>query len=1841
LALEPLEDRNLLAAATVNFNDVHQVIDGFGASTAWSSGTIPQTGLTNAFSITSGAGLTLVRSRIAPNGTTSENSMALQALDNGARVWSTPWAPPREWKTNHDNANGGSLLPAHYQDYANYLADYVQDMAAQGVLLYGVSLQNEPNWVATYESCSWSAAQFAAFLPYVGQTFATRGITTKIMLPEMLNWNFSLADTVMTNPALAQYVGILAAHNYGETATSYQTPYANQNGKPLWETEVTINTTSTAIANALNVADDIHQAMGIASASAYHYWWLNASGDSGLLDGSWNATKRLWAMAQYSRFVRPGWVRVGETDDGGLDITTFKDPASGKFAIVVANTSTTSSVTESFTLNGISASSVTPYITSTTDNVTQYSDISLSGGATFSATIAASSIVTYYGISSASATLQTPTNLTAAPTQGNSASRVSLTWTDNSSSETGYTVERSTDANTWTVLNSALAANTASYSDTGLAENTKYYYRVKANGAGGDSAYATVANATTVLSAASGVSGARSASGVNLTWTINSAVSTGVQVDRSLDGEAWTIVATLSTRATSYNDVIPSYDANQVYYYRVRNTTSANYSTWARWNTSLSVPSAVSASNVKATALTFNWNSPTTGLSGAWIERLNSATNTWTVVSPSALQATDGTWRIGGLAPNTTYTFRMRESGAGDQVYSGYSASITATTSAATIGPIVWYKANETSGATLADASPNAKNAALTGTFSFGAGVNGNAVTLNGGYGQAPNGIVSELGDFTISVWIKPTSVDTWSRVFDFGSGNSDFMFFTPKAGTTNLPRFSINDGSGQQMVDSSVAISANAWTHVAITLSGGAATLYLNGAVVGTNTAVTLKPSSLGTTTQNYLAKSQSSADPTFKGSLDEMRIYERSLSATEIATLATSAANAVPTIVTPAVSSPPTVTGTTATLSVAASDDGGEPNLTYTWSLAGTPPAAVTFSANGTNASKNTVATFAAAGSYAFVVTVSDLNGGYAFSTVTVTVAQTPTGLAAIPSLPLGTSQQMSAVDQFGAAISSATLSWSCTTGAITSTGLFTAPTSGSSVTVTATNGSFSANTTISLASPVAWYKGDETSGTTLGDSSGNNRTATLSGATAFITGKIGNALALTGGYASLPTGIVSSLTNFTISTWVYLDSNPAWARIFDFGSGTNVNMFMTANPGGSSLRFAITTSGGGGGEQQINGTAITLGTWTHIAVTLASGVGTLYINGVAAGTNSSMTLTPTSLGSTTQNYLGKSQYTADAALQGKIDDFRIYGASFSAAAVNDLYTAWQIPTVATNAAASPVVVVAQTTNLNTLGADDSGEANLTYTWVPVSIPSGASPPTLSANGTNSAKNTTATFSRAGSYTFQVRIADTTGYTATSNIGVTVQQTSTALTLSPTNPSITVTGAQQFTASVTDQFGSAIASPTVSWGIIGTGNSISAAGLATAGTTPGSYTVSATSGSAMSNTTLNLTAPSFSIINTNDSGAGSLRQAILDANAGPAVSGTLNVNVSGTIQLTSQLPDLNRAEMLNLAGGNVNVGTANAFTFGQFSLLTLAGGGVLTLGGSQTHTSAAAINVTGGGLILTSDAGASVSLSASAPVTFGSSQHLASLSLTGSTATLSYSGKLLTVSALSLDAAARLDLAGNKMIIHATSGSLASVLTSVTGWLATGYGVGASHWNGLGISSTTAWGDSSHLTAVGMMSNTLGTGQRLSTFGGETVNANDILLRYTYYGDANLDGLVRGADYALTDNGFNFGLSGFGNGDFNYDGAITAADYALIDNAFNFQGGPLGQTALQPLALSLSFAEPPSASFNANDRIQLLQSDAHALAFMALYPGSESTTITDAAAEKRRRTSFNGPLN
>jgi fibronectin-binding autotransporter adhesin len=287
----------------------------------------------------------------------------------------------------------------------------------------------------------------------------------------------------------------------------------------------------------------------------------------------------------------------------------------------------------------------------------------------------------------------------------------------------------------------------------------------------------------------------------------------------------------------------------------------------------------------------------------------------------------------------------------------------------------------------------------------------------------------------------------------------------------------------------------------------------------------------------------------------------------------------------------------------------------------------------------------------------------------------------------------------------------------------------------------------------------------------------------------------------------------------------------------------------------------------------------------------------------------------------------------------------------------------------------------------------------------------------------------------------------------------------------------------------------------------------------------------------------------------------------------------------------------------------------------LTKSGGGLLILTGGNTYTgstfvNAGTVNVSSGSLASTSytiQAGAKLNvialnalpinstLSDNGSVTFGPNTASAGpASLTLSSLLIGPGGivnladpavhsnrTVLSLSALAVAGGVNawtgtLNIGGNDLILHNSS------LATVTNLVASGF-YGTSPWTGKGLTSSTAAADTSHLTAVGVILNNDGSGNAL--YGSSTTLGNfdrlspstsDVLVKYTYYGDANLDGKVDSSDYARIDGGFlsSGSLTGWFNGDSNYDGLVNGSDYTLIDNAFNTQSAALTNQIANPTA-------------------------------------------------------------
>jgi glucuronoarabinoxylan endo-1,4-beta-xylanase len=409
--------------AFINWTEEHQVIDGFGASCADFYKPLPEA-MADFFFTQSGIGLSLLRVQVVsstedcksffgPDGgecldvksgatvLNGELAIAKQAVARGVIVWSTPWSPPATMKDNHSFAKGGSLLRSDYAAWAQSLAGYIRLMKEKGVPIYAMSVQNEPDLTTNYGSARYSGQQLHDFVPYLHSAIESiDGDSTKIMIAESSQWDFSLTQAAMTDPKVAGDVGILAAHGYMSKEITPAPDYT----KHVWQTEDSSQsgTYDGSMADALAWASKIHQFLTLARVNAWHWWFLsdgpkygNGTDNAALTDFNLNYPKRVYMTGQWSKFVRPEWIRIGVTYDGPLQITAFKDPAGRSFAIVAVN-SGHSAVAQTFSLSGFSVNSVTPWITSLALSLAEQTPVSVSEGK-FNYSLPPQSVTTFSG----------------------------------------------------------------------------------------------------------------------------------------------------------------------------------------------------------------------------------------------------------------------------------------------------------------------------------------------------------------------------------------------------------------------------------------------------------------------------------------------------------------------------------------------------------------------------------------------------------------------------------------------------------------------------------------------------------------------------------------------------------------------------------------------------------------------------------------------------------------------------------------------------------------------------------------------------------------------------------------------------------------------------------------------------------------------------------------------------------------------------------------------------------------------------------------------------------------------------------------------------------------------------------------------------------------------------------------------------------------------------------------------------------------------------------------------------------------------------------------------------
>ncbi len=298
-------------------------------------------------------GLTVLRVYIANNKNYWNSGVAniRRAKKYGAFVFASPWSPPAAWKDNNQTGNGGKLLVSRWGDWATFLNDYYKYMKGYGLKIDAVSIQNEPDWSPSYESCNWTGEELAQFLRQHGSK-----IECKIIAPESVHFTKNLHEPMLNDEEACKNLDIVGGHFYGWDGSDY--PLAAQKGKEVWMTEFLINERQEngGAKDGPNIdwqtdgflfAKSVNDAM-LANMSAWvHYSLKRYYGCLG--DGQFGTqnnviTKRGWILSHYAKYVS-GTTRISHSLDdatGKLSSSAYLSVTGDSVVVMVINPSANS-----------------------------------------------------------------------------------------------------------------------------------------------------------------------------------------------------------------------------------------------------------------------------------------------------------------------------------------------------------------------------------------------------------------------------------------------------------------------------------------------------------------------------------------------------------------------------------------------------------------------------------------------------------------------------------------------------------------------------------------------------------------------------------------------------------------------------------------------------------------------------------------------------------------------------------------------------------------------------------------------------------------------------------------------------------------------------------------------------------------------------------------------------------------------------------------------------------------------------------------------------------------------------------------------------------------------------------------------------------------------------------------------------------------------------------------------------------------------------------------------------------------------------------------------------------
>ena len=291
---------------------------------------------------------------------------SIAAAGGKLTLFASPWSPPAWMKDNNNMLKGGKLLPKYYQSWANYYVKFIKAYEAEGIPVWGLTVQNEPMAVQTWESCIYTGEEERDFIKkFLGPTLAKAGMANK----KLIAWDhnrdlmYQRASTVLNDPEAAKYVWGIGYHWY-ESWTGGGNIYENEKrvaeafpGKNLIFTE--------GCAESFDFAkmDDWKwgEKYGLSMINDFNNGTVAWTDWNVLLDekggpnhvgnfcfapvhadqrtGELIYLSSFYYIGHFSKFIRPGAKRIISSASRGQLITTAFINTDGKIAVIVMNQS--------------------------------------------------------------------------------------------------------------------------------------------------------------------------------------------------------------------------------------------------------------------------------------------------------------------------------------------------------------------------------------------------------------------------------------------------------------------------------------------------------------------------------------------------------------------------------------------------------------------------------------------------------------------------------------------------------------------------------------------------------------------------------------------------------------------------------------------------------------------------------------------------------------------------------------------------------------------------------------------------------------------------------------------------------------------------------------------------------------------------------------------------------------------------------------------------------------------------------------------------------------------------------------------------------------------------------------------------------------------------------------------------------------------------------------------------------------------------------------------------------------------------------------------------------------